>query len=201
MKTGIKEILEKDKHFFGLPNILTFARIFFLPFIVYFLSQATQKGDRIAIGLMLLACVTDFLDGYFARKLKMRSVFGTMLDPLVDKITVAVVMLTLAAHKELPYWFVFIVIGRDISILGASLYVIKTKKFVAESNLLGKFTAASFALVIILYTVNIPIAKDVAIGISLILVPLSLIKYFISHKENIVKQSNVVKEKMSEFIN
>ncbi len=201
MKTGIKELLEKDKHFLGLPNFLTFSRLFFLPVIVYYLSQGTKNGDKIAIGFMFLACITDYLDGFAARKLNMRSVFGTMLDPIVDKLTVAVVMLTLAAHKELPYWFVFIVIGRDISILGASLYVIKTKKLVAESNLLGKFTAASFAVVIILYTINVPVAKNVAMGISLILVPLSSIKYFISHKENIVKKSNAVKEKMSEFIN
>jgi len=201
MKAGIKELLAKDKHFLGLPNFLTFSRLFFLPFIVYYISQGTKTGDKFAIGFMLLACVSDYLDGFFARKLNMRSVFGTMLDPFVDKLSVAVVMLALAAHKGLPYWFVFIVIARDISILGASLFVIKNKKFVAESNLLGKFTAASFALVIILYTVNVPLAKDVAIGISLILVPLSLIIYFITHKENIIKKSNVVKEKMSDLIN
>jgi len=201
MKVGIKELLEKDKHFFGLPNILTFSRLFFLPVIVYYLSLGTKSGDKTAIVFMLIACITDYLDGFAARKLNMRSVFGTMLDPFVDKMTVAVVMLTLASHKGLPYWFVFIVIGRDVSILCASLYVIKMKRFVAVSNLLGKFTASSFAVVIILFTINVPVAKNVAMWISLILIPLSLIKYFISHKENIVKKSNAVKDKMSELIN
>ncbi|HPG39361.1 MAG TPA: CDP-diacylglycerol--glycerol-3-phosphate 3-phosphatidyltransferase [bacterium] len=186
MKTGVAELLKKDQHLFGLPNIITLSRLLFLPFIIYFLTLGNTTGDKLAVLFMFLSCVSDYMDGYFARKLDMKSSFGCMLDPFIDKIMVGSVMLVLACQKGLPAWFVIIVILRDLFILTASLYVIKRKRYVAQSNMLGKYTTGSFAIVIILFTINVPVVKYIAMWIAIILAPLSLIKYFMSHKETII---------------
>ncbi len=189
MKLGIAELLKRDKHLFGLPNVLTLSRLLFLPFILYFLTLGNTWGDELAVLFMFLACVSDYLDGYFARKLDMISSFGSMLDPFIDKIMVGSVMLVLAYQKGLPAWFVMIVIFRDLFILVASLYVIKTKKYVAQSNMLGKYTTGSFAIVIILFTINVPVVKYIAMWIAIVLAPISLIKYIVSHKVTTSKKS------------
>ncbi len=196
MKSSIRELLAEDKNVFGLPNILTLSRLGFLPFVLYFLWMGTTTGDRLALLFMLLASFTDFLDGFFARKLNMTSQLGRLLDPLIDKLSVASVMLLLAMKKGLPAWFVAIVIGRDFFILLGSMLVIKRKRTIMESNMPGKFTATFLALVIILYTLQVPIAKEIALWISIFLIPFSLIIYFFNHMETIIRKSVKLKERI-----
>ena len=200
MKNNIRELLAEDKNLFGLPNILTMSRLFFLPFILFFLAKGTRTGDGIALLFMLLASASDFLDGFFARKLNMKSQFGRMIDPLIDKLSVSSVMLLLAIKKGLPVWFVLVVIGRDLFILVGSLLVIKRMKTVAESNIWGKVTATSFAVVIILYTLQIPVLKNIAMWVSLILVPMSLVVYVSTHWSTVIKNSTIVKDKVTDMM-
>ncbi len=201
MKSSIRELLAEDKNVFGLPNILTLSRLGFLPFVLYFLWMGTATGDRLALLFMLLASFTDFLDGLFARKLNMTSQLGRLLDPLIDKLSVASVMLLLAMKKGLPAWFVAIVIGRDLFILLGSMLVIKRKRTIMESNMPGKFTAASLVLVIILYTLQVPIVKEIALWISIILIPFSLLIYFFNHMDTIIRKSVKLKEKIESLYN
>ncbi len=188
MKIGLFEIVKDDQHYFGVPNILTIARLLFIPVIVYFLKLNTNTGNIIALFAMILSGLTDYFDGYFARKLNQRSQLGRMLDPLVDKINVAVIMLALAAYKGLPYIFAFFVIGRDITILIAGIYVISKKRIVVESNLLGKITLSSFLAVTFCYTANLYPLNIITMWISIILIPSSLITYYFLHQELIPKR-------------
>jgi CDP-diacylglycerol--glycerol-3-phosphate 3-phosphatidyltransferase len=188
MKLGIFELIKNDKHTFGLPNLLTVLRLAFLPFIMYYLTLGTKRGDGLSLGFISLSVLTDFFDGFLARKMNMRSQLGRMLDPLVDKISVDVALLFLAAYKGLPYWYVFLVIGRDLVIIFASFHVISKARIVTESNLLGKYTLFSFSLVIIAYILGIRPLIYVTLWISVLLIPASLSKYFLSYRELIRKE-------------
>jgi CDP-diacylglycerol--glycerol-3-phosphate 3-phosphatidyltransferase len=184
------DLVKKDKHNLGVPNLITLARLAFLPLIVYFISKNTMKTDLLATLCLCLSGVTDYFDGYFARKLKMRSELGRMLDPVVDKITVGVTMLFLAAYKGLAYWYVFMVIGRDILILVASLHIISRIQKVKESNLMGKYTLVSFLAVIVCYVLELKPYNHYIMIISAILIPFSLITYFKIYKSVFIEKYN-----------
>lgn len=174
----ILELVKKDPHTMSIPNILSLSRLLLLPFICYAITRASQAGNIAALILISLSGLTDFLDGYLARQLDQRSHLGRILDPLLDKISVAVLMLFLAAYRSLPYWYVGLVIGRDLLILFAAISLVNRIKIVVESNFLGKCTLVSFLLVIVLYILNWYPLTLISLWSSTILIPLTLLSYF-----------------------
>ena len=132
----------------NLPNILSISRIGILPFFFYFLLQGEKEGYWISLGLFFLASITDFLDGYLARKLQVDSPLGRFLDPLADKILVWGAMMAFYwIDPSLPYWMLGVIIGRDLFITflryiglrrGKELktsYFAKTKTFVQMTGI------------------------------------------------------------------
>ena len=184
-KTGIYQIIREDEHKYALPNFFTLLRLVCLPFIIYYLRLRTRSGDVLALLFMIVAAFTDFLDGHFARKLHKTSNVGRMMDPLIDKISVDATMLVLAAHKGLPYWYVFLVIGRDLFLLIGGAFVVSKKRLVVESNRLGKWTSALFAVVIIAYTLNVPYLKQAFMYSTLVFIPATVIQYVRKYKGTI----------------
>lgn len=193
-RAGLIQIIREDENKFALPNFFTVLRLIFLPFILIALNMQTRGGDFIAIILMALACLTDFLDGYYARKLDKKSNVGRMLDPLIDKLSVDTAMLVLASAKGLPYWYVFIVIFRDLFLLLGGTFVISKRRLVVESNKLGKWTSTLFALVIISFTINIPYVKTALMYISLLMVPLTLVGYTRKYSHDIPRKKSTRRE-------
>lgn len=187
-KTGIYQIIREDENKFGLPNFFTLLRLFCLPFIIHYLRLGTRTGDIFALIFMLIASMTDYLDGHYARKLQKSSNVGRMLDPLIDKMSVDLTMLVLAAHRGLPYWYVFIVIGRDLFLLFGGAVVVSKERFVVESNKLGKWTSTLFALVVITYTLNIPYVKQALVFITVLLIPATVAKYYKKYKNSVKKK-------------
>lgn len=187
MKIGLIDILRKDQHAVGLPNLITISRLIFLPIIAFYLEKRTPQGDWLALLFIFFAGISDFFDGYCARKMNKESETGKMLDPLMDKLLVGVIMLFLAAHKNLPYWYVSLVIFRDILILIASLYLIKRIGNIAQSNMLGKLTLTSYLIVIMLYTINITPFNNWFMWISVVLIPASTINYFRVNIDHLIK--------------
>jgi len=201
MKPGLWTLIKEDKNHFGLPNLLSITRLIILPFILLFLAKETRSGDTIAFVLIVLSGTTDFFDGYFARKLDKRSQLGRILDPVIDKVNVGVIMLFLAAHRGLPYWFAFLVIGRDILIMIAGFRIISKKRFISESNFLGKITLTSFILIIILYVLNLFTLARIMMWLSVILILSSLIKYSVFYKKLMGRNKIVVRaEKEATFV-
>jgi CDP-diacylglycerol--glycerol-3-phosphate 3-phosphatidyltransferase len=177
MKTEVIELIKKDPHTMSLPNLLSISRLLFLPLICYAIRLQTPKGNILALAFLAMSGATDFFDGYLARRLDQRSQLGRILDPLLDKITIAVIMLYLAAFRDLPYWYVSVVIGRDLLILIAAFLVVNRTSKIAESNSLGKWTLGSFLFVIVTYIIHWRPLSLVALWISILLVPATLISY------------------------
>lgn len=102
----------------NIPNLLTFIRIALIPvFVVVF--YLPFKGTRlVCAGLFAIAGCTDWLDGYLARKWQQTSLFGAFLDPVADKLMVAVALVLLVQAEPYPYLAIpaAIIIGREITV-------------------------------------------------------------------------------------
>ena len=180
LKALMRDII-KDMNKFSLANLLTLARLIFLPFILYNLTFDTPTHDRIAAVLLCLAGISDFFDGYTARKFNQISQVGKILDPVVDKISVGTVMVFLSIYNELPSWYTAIVIGRDFFILCGSLYIMASRSFIVQSNILGKFTSGFFVAVILSFTLHLHPLTWVFMWISVSLIPASGIVYILNY--------------------
>ena len=97
------------------PNKLTVARMIIVPFLVVFLLTG-WGGDAnryISLALFVVASVTDWFDGYLARKNNLVTNFGKFMDPLADKLLVCSAMICMIELNRLPAWFLIIIIGRE----------------------------------------------------------------------------------------
>lgn len=102
----------------NIPNWITLSRLLSLPFILYCLYEPNEKRLWIALVIFLIASLTDWLDGYLARKLNQVTELGKFLDPLVDKLLVLGPFLALIQLQEIPAWGVFIILAREVAIAG-----------------------------------------------------------------------------------
>ena len=104
--------------FLTIPTLLTWARVAAIPLIVgvFYLPLAEPARNQWATALFLLCAVTDWLDGYLARKLGQTSSFGAFLDPVADKFLVCACMLALVRLHRADLFVALIIIGREIAI-------------------------------------------------------------------------------------
>lgn len=102
----------------SLPNYLTLFRIILLPIFILVFYLPFAWAHYFAAGLFTLACVTDMLDGYLARSLNQISRFGAFLDPVADKLLVAVTLVLLVSENDLHYIALpaAVIVGREIVI-------------------------------------------------------------------------------------
>lgn len=107
---------------FSLPNLLTYARIAAVPAIVAILFWSKEESMRWwALAFFVVAAVTDYFDGYFARAWHQYSAIGRMLDPIADKLLVAAILLMLAADGTIAsfsLWAAIIILCREILVSG-----------------------------------------------------------------------------------
>ena len=129
----------------NVPNILTMTRMACTPLVVlmFLLDIPNGIGVFVALGIYIIACITDFLDGYIARKYNMITDFGKFMDQIADKAitTSAMVLVLLATRNVTVVWFavviVLTVILRDTIISGIRM-VAATKKIVIAADIFGK---------------------------------------------------------------
>jgi len=127
--------------FFSIPNIMTWTRIAAIPFIVFIFDVPLdiETKNAIATVLFILFALTDWLDGYLARRLNQTSAFGAFLDPVADKFLVCASLLVLVDLGRVDVIVALLIIGREIAIssLREWMALIGAAKSVAV-NLLGK---------------------------------------------------------------
>ncbi|KAL7805354.1 CDP-alcohol phosphatidyltransferase domain-containing protein [Trichoderma aethiopicum] len=104
---------------YTIPNFLTFTRLVASPVIGYLVLQDAHTW---AVGLLAYAGFTDLLDGWIARKWNRRTVVGTIIDPMADKVLMTVLTVCLAIKGALPVWVASIILGRDVGLAIAAIY-------------------------------------------------------------------------------
>jgi len=104
-----------------LPNLLSLFRIALIPILVYFLTDPGKQSSLLATATFFIASLTDFFDGYFARRQGSTSTLGQFLDPLADKLLVAAALIMLAAidrTPRVPATLVVLLIAREFAVTG-----------------------------------------------------------------------------------
>ena len=154
----------------NIPNLLTWFRIVMIPVFlgIFYVSDATISPHVKHVSttaIFVLAAVTDWLDGYLARKLNQGSAFGAFLDPVADKLMVAAALIMLVGQQQVNDFVAVIIIGREIAISALREWMAKIgeSKSVAVS-MIGKVktTFQMIAIPFLLYQeplLGLPIAQ------------------------------------------
>ncbi len=170
--------MNPKKRIFTVANLLTFSRVLFLPVIVYYLII----GQRItAFIIMCISLLTDTIDGFLARRLNQETEFGKFLDPVCDKLSLAVILITLFLIGAFPIWGLIIIISRDILILIGSFIIWRTRQKVYKSNMPGRITGVIFGLMILAFTLNLFTIGNVLLYVSIPAVLGTFIVYFMRY--------------------
>lgn len=120
----------------NLPNKLTILRMVMVPLVMFFLLNnfiSREVSHIVAALLFVVASLTDWLDGFLARKYNLITNFGKVMDPLADKLIVTAVMLCLIKTGVFPVWCAMIIIGRDFLVSGMRIIASKENMNVAAS--------------------------------------------------------------------
>lgn len=139
--------------FFNIPNILSCSRILIIPIQMVLIVQNLYLY---AFWVFVFGTVTDFLDGYFARKLNQITPFGMVLDPIADKMFFLTTLIFFTYKNDLPLWFLYILIVREFFVVIGSVIIISKKCFSSISpNLAGKSVNIFLFLIIFFKFLNL----------------------------------------------
>lgn len=133
----------------NLPNGLTLSRIFLVPLLVAILLTEKEGWEKWAIILILYGAITDWADGFLARRRGQVTTLGRLLDPIADKLLTSAAFISLVQLRLAPAWMVVIVIGREFAVSGLRSIAV-TEGFTIDASRLGKFKMASQVLAITL---------------------------------------------------
>lgn len=139
----------------NLPNKLTFIRLVLAVPFIYFLQESNAEGfvyRMIAFALFVVASLTDFFDGYLARKYNLVTDFGKLMDPLADKILIISALVLFVELRYIPAWMSIIVIAREFLISGIRMLA-AAKGEVIPAGKLGKYKTTSQMIVILIMIV------------------------------------------------
>jgi len=121
----------------NLPNSLTLFRIFLTPLLIVVLLTRFPNKEFIGVAIFLAAALTDWLDGYLARRRRQITTFGTWLDPVADKLLVSSALIAMVEMGLAPAWMVVILVGREVAVTGLR-NVALAKGIAVEVSELGK---------------------------------------------------------------
>jgi CDP-diacylglycerol--glycerol-3-phosphate 3-phosphatidyltransferase len=166
----------------NVPNALTLFRIFLVPILVVVLLTKFTGREYVGLGIFLIAAITDFFDGYLARKYNQVTRLGMLLDPIADKLLVSAALISLVELHLAPAWMIVIIIGREFAVSG--LRSIATQHGVTiPASPLGKGKMVSQVVAISLLILGWELGKfmfiaTVALWVVVVLAIVSGIDYF-----------------------
>ena len=182
----------------NLPNKLTVFRVILIvPFVLLLLGGHAQWGwfmaifggiadyvDYIALGIFIIASLTDMLDGKIARKYNLVTNFGKFMDPLADKLLVCSALICLIELGRIPAWIVIIIISREFIISGFRLVAADNRVVIAASYW-GKFKTTFQMIMVCLMIANIKalaILTQIVMWVAVVLTVVSLVDYLVKNK-------------------
>ena len=172
----------------NLPNKLTVLRVILIvPFVVCMLVPSLgETGMYAAVAIVIIASLTDLLDGKIARKYNLVTNFGKFMDPLADKLLVAAALICLTANGTLAAWISIIIISREFIISGFRL-VASDNGIVIAASYWGKFKTTFQMVMIVMLILNFDnviyqICALIVTYAALILTVISLIDYVVKNK-------------------
>jgi CDP-diacylglycerol--glycerol-3-phosphate 3-phosphatidyltransferase len=122
----------------NLPNLLTLGRVAAIPVVVVLMFSDSRISGMWAASIFGIAAVTDFVDGWLARKWGVVTVLGKFLDPLADKLIVMAALIMLIPLDRVPAWAVFMILAREM-IITALRSIASAEGIVIDASELGKY--------------------------------------------------------------
>lgn len=145
----------------NLPNVLTIFRIALIPLYLLVFFSAQPFHLEFALAILMLAGLTDIADGYIARKYKMVTSFGVMMDPLADKLMMMSVIASFFITERISLWATLFFIARDAAmIVTGAVFHFRGKKTV-PANIFGKMTTVLLYMVIPLVMYRYPYSEAI----------------------------------------
>ncbi|WP_127583854.1 CDP-diacylglycerol--glycerol-3-phosphate 3-phosphatidyltransferase [Paenibacillus koleovorans] len=185
----------------NLANRITVARIFLVPVILFFLlvnlnlppirieSFSITYNQIIAVLIFIVAASTDSLDGYIARKRKMVTSLGMLLDPLADKLLISAVLISLVEMQKLDAWIAIVIISREFAVTGLRMVGLQQNYPIISASAWGKWkTGVQITAIIALLINNFPFTfvhvpfDLIASWVAAIITVYSGIDYFLKNK-------------------
>lgn len=166
------------------PNKLTVLRMILVPiFMVVYMLDSIPYHTYFAAAIFILASVTDWLDGYLARKNNLVTNFGKFMDPLADKLLVTGALLCLMERDIVAFWVVMIIIAREFIVSGLRLVAV-TKGIVIAAGSLGKLKTVTQLIAVTAAILALPpVLVDVLIYLSAFMTVLSGLDYLIQNRK------------------
>lgn len=157
----------------NIPNLLTVIRMVLVPVFVGLYYGGSPAG---ALFVYLLACVTDALDGYIARRFNQVTAFGKLMDPLADKLMQLSMLFCLASTGYLPWWALAIMAAKEITMVFGGTFLLKKRNVVVMANWAGKAATVMMIVAIVMifpwHSIDVlrstgHVMLDIAIGFSI----------------------------------
>lgn len=166
----------------NLPNSLTLLRIFLVPFLVVVLLTKFYGREYAGLAIFLVAAITDFFDGYFARRYNQMTRLGALLDPIADKLLMSAAFISLVELGLARAWMIVIIIGREFAVSGLRSIAAQQGVTIAASHL-GKGKTVSQTIAIALLILGYELGEfrfvgEVALWIVMIFALASGVDYF-----------------------
>lgn len=178
----------------NLPNALTVLRMFLVPLLVVVLLTRFEGHVYLGAAIFGLAVLTDYLDGYFARRRNEVTRLGILLDPLADKLLTAAAFLSLVEMGVVPAWVVMIILARELAVTGLRNLAAGRGVLIRASGLgKGKMVAQVTAILLLLLSRPLPWLRVPGLVALVIVVAVTLLSgadYFHRFWKDVVRASS-----------
>ena len=134
----------------SVPNLLTVLRMFLIPVLIAAMLSSWEHGDLLAVAVFTVASATDALDGWIARRKRITSNFGKLVDPLADKLLVTAALVSLVSLGRLEAWVAMVIIAREFAVTGLRQLAMEQGGDVVAASLWGKLKTILQVVMILL---------------------------------------------------
>ena len=164
-------------------NKITLFRVALIPVFLVILYLDFPGRHFVALGVFILASLTDFLDGYIARHYNQVTDFGKFMDPIADKVLVIAAMVMFASWGRMPAWILVVVITRELAVSALRLIAVDNGIVIA-AGWSGKVkTAATMVCICVMLAFRVPILDLICNLVILITTAYSGIEYFVQNRD------------------
>lgn len=167
----------------NVPNALTLFRIFLVPFLVVVLLTKFSGSEYAGLTIFLVAAITDFFDGYFARRYNKITKLGALLDPMADKLLMSAAFISLVELGLARAWMIVIIIGREFAVDGLRAIAAQQGVTIAASPL-GKTKTVSQVIAVSLLILSYELGEykfiaELSLWVVMLFALVSAVDYFI----------------------
>jgi len=177
--------------------ILTIIRMLSIPALVAVMLSPFAGQEIVAFVLFVSACLTDMLDGFWARRKKLITTLGSLLDPLADKLLVASALICLVELKIVPAWMAIIIIGREFVVTGFRA-IASSRGYTIPASRLGKIKMILEAVILSILILGqkhlgwlYVFAHGPGLWLIVIMAIMSALEYFVRFGSRVLSESSV----------